>query len=215
MSGFLIADFLGGAQEVSVFNYKKHEQEETDASEPHGEAAARSPPEWDAHEVAQKERGVADGGEAASDVGDDKDEEDNVVGSDAVLVHAQPGPNEEHGGAGGAKQVGDNGADKKKDHIDVGRGFALDGDVNAARDDKQGADQGDETEVLMRGVPNPTRLMEPEEVISDDNNREAADDFRIVAAPPIGKPERSESNRRQEEAKGRQQHDWDGCRRDG
>src|SRR5689334_23430020 len=74
VGGFASANVTGSANEVKPVHDIEHGQEDGKARGPHGEAMFRDPPEGDAREIAEKERRVADGREAAPDIGDDEDE---------------------------------------------------------------------------------------------------------------------------------------------
>src|SRR5882724_3917068 len=87
-------------------------EQETNRQRPQRPHMLAYPPEGDAFEVPQEEWGVADGGERAADIGDDENEEDDVVGLDVAAIHAQERADEEHGSPRGAEDVGDQGADQ-------------------------------------------------------------------------------------------------------
>ena len=71
---------------------------------------------------------------------------------DAEFVHLDPWPDEEHGSAGGADEIGQHGTDEEVERVHQRRGLAFDADVDAAGDDEEGTDEGHEADVLMRGV---------------------------------------------------------------
>ena len=108
----------------------------------------------------------------------------NVVRSDAVLVHANPGPDEEHGSAGGAQHVGEEGAQEQEQGVDPRRGLPLDIDVNAAGHDIQRANQRNETHILVCAIQHAVPLTQAEKIITKCNRAERQGDFRIMLAPP-------------------------------
>ncbi len=97
--------------EINEIHHEKDRQQQAHANQPHRPAVLRHPPERDALQETEKQRRVADGRQAAARVGDDEDEEYDVMGRHAMLVHPDPRADEQHRRAGGAKNIGQNRAD--------------------------------------------------------------------------------------------------------
>src|SRR5215471_18977518 len=89
VGSFHFSDDLWCSKEIQLVHDEEHRQQDADRGQPDGPAVGRHPPERDALEKAKKEWRVAYGSEAPADVGDKEDEEDNVVGGQAVFVHPQ------------------------------------------------------------------------------------------------------------------------------
>src|SRR5581483_9000062 len=98
-------------------------------------AMFRNPPERNASQVAEKERRIADGCEAAADVRDDENEKDDVMRGGTMLVQAQPGTDQQHGCAGGAEEICECSADEQKEDVKEWRAFASNVNVDSAGDD--------------------------------------------------------------------------------
>ena len=83
---------------------------------------AQRPVERDALQVAEQQRGVAEGREQAAAVGHNKDEEDDDVGDAlAALVGAEQRPDQQDGRAGRTQQVGEHRADAEHPGVDERR----------------------------------------------------------------------------------------------
>ncbi len=56
-------------------------------------------------------------GQTTTDIGDNKNEKDDVVTGDTIFVHTNPRTNQQHGSAGGAQYVSRNTADGQKKRV--------------------------------------------------------------------------------------------------
>jgi hypothetical protein len=92
----------------------KNGQQQPDAQQPHRPAIRRDPPERDALQKTEEQRRVADRREAAAGVRDDKNKKHDVMRRHAGLIHADPRADQQHGRAGGAKDIGQKRAAQQK-----------------------------------------------------------------------------------------------------
>ena len=84
---------------------KEHAEHQNQGEQPDMPDPDERPVEGNAVEVSQKERRVANRGQRAPNVADDKDKEHNVEFADAELVDPDEGTDEEHGSSRCAKKV--------------------------------------------------------------------------------------------------------------
>ena len=145
----------------------------------------RHPPKWHALQIAEKQRRITDGRQAAADIGDDENKKNDVMRRDAILVHPDPGPDQEHRRAGCPQKICEHRADEQKNHIGQRCRLALDVDVNAAGDDKQRADQQDEADVVFRDMPHPARRSQDQKVIAERDGAESERNLGVMPQPPF------------------------------
>ena len=165
----------------------------------------RHPPEGNPLQITQKQWRIANGRQAAAHVRHDENKENDVVRGDAVLVHPQPRPDQEHGRAGRAQNICQDGADQQKNHIDQRRRLAFDIDVDAAGNHKQRADQQDETGVIVRHVQHAVRRPQHQKVIAQGNDAETERDLGIMPGPPMRGEQRRQGDGAEQQRK-RQNH---------
>ena len=98
-----------------------HGVEDEEGGEEHGEhqppvrPQPEGPGERHAGQVAEEQRRIAQRRQHAPDVGHDEDEEDDgVLHARALAVRLQQGPDQQHGGAGGAHEGGQEAAEGEK-----------------------------------------------------------------------------------------------------
>src|SRR5664280_3604204 len=116
------------------------------------------------------------------------------MGGDPVSVGPDPGPDEQHGRAGGAEDVGQQGAGGQEEHVGRGSCFSLDADVDAAGHDEEGAYQCDEADIFTGGVEHARGCLQREYVVQDDECGEAKADSWIIFSPPFREEEWRERN---------------------
>jgi len=113
----------------------KNPQQQTGGGQPHQPPLFHDPPERDALQKTEEQRRIADGRKPAADVGDEKNEKNNVVRRNPGLVHADPWTNEQHCRAGRAEKIGRPGAEQRRQRpvrrLDLG-------DVAVARVERAG-----------------------------------------------------------------------------
>lgn len=127
-----------------------------------------------------------------------------------VAVHTDVGPDEEHGGAGGAKDVGGNGSDEEEDGVSSGSGEAVDVDHDAAADDVEGSQEDGEAEVGLHFFDPFGGGRGEEEIIGCGDGTEADRDCGIPLFPPMPVHEWDEGDAGQEENKGEGPGEVDG-----
>src|ERR1700675_151959 len=91
---------------------------------------------------------------------------------EAISVHSNPWPNEQHRSAGGADDVSKNPAEREKEGIFQWSRSALHHDMDAARHDKERADHHHETEVFGTDMEQRCAAPENEQIITRGNRRE-------------------------------------------
>ena len=112
--GALLAVVVGIQDEIGRQQQSRHQQ--------HVGQDLQRPEKRDPVQESQKQRRVAEGRQAAADVGHQEDEEHHHEGAVfAIAVGSQKGPDEQHGRPGGAHPGGDHGADHQHQGVD-GRG---------------------------------------------------------------------------------------------
>ena len=110
---------------------------------------ARRPEEIDAVHEADEERRIAERRQRAADIGDEKDEEhDHVDVVEPRSIGADERADEDHGGAGGARHAGDQGAEREHHGVDEGRAAQLSRHQDAAGDHVEREQQHDEAQVF-------------------------------------------------------------------
>jgi hypothetical protein len=110
----------------------------------------QSPKEGDSAKVPKKKGGIANRGEATPDIGYDKNKENDMKTGNAVSIHANPGPDEQHGGTGCSKDIGQEASDAKKEHVSKRGSLALNSDPDSTRDNEERSDQGDKADILFQ-----------------------------------------------------------------
>jgi hypothetical protein len=89
----------------------------------------QSPKKWDSAKVPKKKGGIANGGKATPDIGYDKDKENDMKTGNAVSIHPNPRPDEQHGGTGCSEDIGQKAPEAQKD--DVSKRGSLTSDSNS------------------------------------------------------------------------------------
>ena len=118
---------------------------------------------------------------------------------DPVAVHPNPGSDQEHGGAGRAENVGEDSAYRQKHHVAKRGGFPGHAQMDSAGDNIQGADQGHEADIFLKGVVQ-GRHFPPSDEVVDKNNRGHADAEDVVPLmPELRGRERADRNRPQKD----------------
>jgi len=113
------------------------------------------PGEGHAAQEAEEEGRVAQRGEQAAAVGDDEDGEQHRVDPVAALgIGIEQRADEQHGGAGGAHEAGQHGAHGQEGGVAARGGLDVALEEDAAGDDEQGQEQGDELPVFDDGGEN-------------------------------------------------------------
>ena len=111
----------------------------------------RRPEEIDAVEEADEQRRIAERRQRAADIADEEDEEHHDM--DVVQprrVGPDQRPDQDHGGAGGADDAGDERAEDKRQRIDQRRAAHRAGDHDAAGDHIEREQDGDEAEIVAK-----------------------------------------------------------------
>ena len=140
------------AVEVPVHDVE-HDQQDDDREQPDVPEVLEGPEEGDPAQVPQEQGGVADGRQGAADVADQEDEEQgDVLDVLPLAVGAQHGADQQHRRAGGADDVGDQRADRQERGVCRGLSFKIALEQDAAADDEERAQQGDERDVLLERV---------------------------------------------------------------
>ena len=107
------------------------------------------PEKINAFQKAQKKRRVAQRCQRATRVGDDEDKkDDDVCRMLAVVVGANQGPNQQHGGAGGAHETGQHRACEQQRGIEPGAAVQVAAYENTARYRVQRCQKDDEGKIL-------------------------------------------------------------------
>ena len=70
--------------EIECREQKRH------TAQPHQPTVFHHPPKRDTLEAAQKKRGIAEGGQATANIGNDEDEKDQMMAAETTIVEAQP-----------------------------------------------------------------------------------------------------------------------------
>jgi len=109
---------------------------------------------------------------------------------DAGSVHLYPRADKQHGCAGGAEDVGDDGADEQENDVRQRSGFAFGADVNAAGHDEQRADQRDETDVFMGRLCEAVCVVQGQQIIARRDRAEAERYFGVMPQPPAWRKDR-------------------------
>jgi hypothetical protein len=187
-------------------------EEDADAGRPHGPEFEQRPLERDALEEPEVEGRVADGGEAAGAVGDDEDEQDDVDGPQATGVHAHERADKEHRGAGRADDIGEHSAEGEQEGVGEGRRARVDVDEDAAGDDEEPADEGDEGVVLDERVEERVAAVGAvgDEVVAGDDAAEEEGEVGVVAVPEVRVDEGHQGDAREQEGEGRAKNERDG-----
>ena len=124
-------------------------QQRADQEQRLGQDVRDGPEEVHALEEAQEQRRVAQRCERATGVGDDEDEEDHHMRLvPAVVVGADQGPDQEHGGAGRAHEAGQHRAQAQDGGVESRAAMQVAADVDAPRNGEQRGQQDDEGDVL-------------------------------------------------------------------
>ena len=164
-------------------------------------AQLQRPPERHAVEVAEEERRVSQGGEAAADVRDEEDEEDDRVHLVAPLpVGPHERPDEEHARARGADEARQDRPRREEPGVDGRRGAEIAGEVDASRDRVEGEEEGDEREVVLEDGPveRVPRGRRPSFEEGVDDGR-AAQDQRHEELVPVPVPEAGQARHERED----------------
>ena len=117
-------------------------------------------------QVAEKERGIADGRETAGGVADDEDEKDGVIGAVSLPIHPDPRPDHQHGGSGRAHQIGQDGTGRQKEGVVDRSRRSPHRKQDPPGHDEEGADERDEAEILHHGVAQMFQLVQPECIVA-------------------------------------------------
>ena len=104
---------------------------------------------------------------------------------EAILVHSNPWPDEQHRSAGSADDVSKDPAEREKEGIFQWARSAWDHDMDAARHDKERADHHDEAEVFETDMEQPRAAPENEQIITRGNRRERDTEQMIITFPMI------------------------------
>jgi len=128
-----------------------------------------------------------------------------VIASDPIAIHPNPRSNEEHGGSGGSKEVGQKCPKKKENHITKRGGFASNADTDSPRNYEKGTDKGDEANVFFEGRDNRGAVSPNQEVVSDNDGGQGGTDERVPAVPERGDEERAHGDGEDEDGKGCEQ----------
>ncbi len=168
---------------------------------------SEGPGEGHAFQEAEEQWRVADGGEEAAAVRDNKDDEDDDVGDAfAPLVGPQQGPDQQHRRTGRAEHVGEHGADAEHAGIDEWRPGQRALNVNPARDHEKRADDHDEAQILVEFLVQrlTSRLAQVEPEVDDNREREGGRDERLVAVlmPPVRRDEWQQRDRQEQRDEG-------------
>ena len=193
--GQLLAHRLRRPQIVAPVKREEDGQQGPHSHGPHGPAMFGHPPERHALEIAQEQWRIADRRQAPPHIGDNEDEEHDVVGGEAVLVHPQPGSDEQHRRSRGAEHVRNDRADEQEHCIFERCGLALDVDVDATRHHEERADERDEADVLVRRVEHFGRGVQAKQVIGQRDRAQTQRHLGVVADPPLRKKQRAQRNR--------------------
>jgi len=125
-----------------------------------------------------------------------------MMRGDPILVHPQPGADEQHGRARGAEEVGQDRADAQEHDVGPRRGLAPHDDVNAPRDHVKRADQRDEADVLVRDLRHAVLGAQPHQVIHQRQAAQPQRHFRIMLGPPSRCQQRGQGNDAQQRHEG-------------
>jgi hypothetical protein len=202
----LALDAWRGALERAPVIDIKHGEEGAEGEKPFGDDMVEQPEKRYAAQVTEEERWVADGREGAADVGDDKDEENDVEGADADFIHPDVRPDEDHGGAGGADEVSQYAADKQEEDVLKRSGLALDVEMDAPGDHEQRPDQGNKRNIFVRGVEDAVAATgDLEEIKSGNEGRQDDGDVGVVVFPRVfdpGRRQRHHGDQQQDQPEG-------------
>ena len=113
----------------------------------------QAPEERDAAHKAHEERRIAERCQAASHVGDQKDEEyHDVPLSPAPGIDLDDGAQHQHGGAGGADDTGEQSADDEQREIHCGRTGKISGKSNVSGDAEQPEEHDDKGKIVIQNA---------------------------------------------------------------
>ena len=123
-------------------------EQQSAADDPLPEKIKR-PQEWNAIEVAQEQRGIADRKQGSANVAHKEDEEDDGV-NDALAfgIRLEQGTDEQHAGPGGADEAGEERPGGEKAGIGDRMSGQVTAQADAAADDVQAEQQHDERDVF-------------------------------------------------------------------
>ncbi len=196
--GLHLAKALWQPHEIAPVDGVESDSEAEDSEPPRGQTARGHPPEGHAFQVAQEQRRIADGGEAAADVPYEEDEEDRVVIREPVAVHANPRADEQHRGAGRAHDVCEHRPGQQEEAVRPRRGLSLYSDVDAARYHKERTDEDDEARVVARDAEHPPPRAEREDVIENGDRGQRRDELFVMRLPEVRAGQRHDGDARQQ-----------------
>ena len=173
-------------------------QHEGGGEQPRHEQPER-PGEGNAEQVAEEERGVAERRQAAPDVRDEEDEEDDGVGDVlALAVRLQEGPDEQHRGAGRPHEGGEDGPDAQERRVRPRGRLEVALEEDAAGDHEEAAQEHDERHVVLGGVDERPRVgpqvQDEDRRGQDDRDPELAE----VRLPEVRRGQRQDGDRQEQ-----------------
>jgi hypothetical protein len=181
----------GGAEKTGAIEEIKDDELRYVDDEPGGPAMPEHPPERDAFDKTEEERRISDRGKAAAGVSDDENKEDGVESGEAVAIHPNPRANEEHRCAGGADDIGGDGAAEEEEDVRPRLRAAANGNPDAAGDDEEGADESDEGNVIVKQMTDAQRAFQDEQIIGDRDGAEGDGDLMVMPLPMVAQDEGS------------------------
>ena len=136
--GVVVVHGLGGLPGVVAGVQGEVAHQQHDVDEEVLAQQVEGPGEVNAAQEAQEQGRVAQGREQTAAVGHDEDRvQHRVHPVAALLIGGQQGPDEEHGGTGGAHEGGDDPADGQEDRVVAGRGSDVALEEDASGDHEQ------------------------------------------------------------------------------
>ena len=202
MSCLFFLNWFGRSGKVGPVEKIKNGENKADDNHPLEPKMLEGPEKGNSAQVAKKEGGITDGGEATADIGDDKDKENNVKACDSIAIHPNPRPDEEHGGASGSEDVGQKPTHEKKNHITKRGGFASNPDTDPPRNDEKGSDEGEKADVFFEGRDNRVAVSPNQEVVGDNNGGQGGTDKWVPAVPEGGDEQGTHGDGEDEDGKG-------------
>jgi len=118
------------------------------------------------------------------------------------VIHPNPRPNEEHGGASGSEDIGQKSTHEEKNHITKRGGFASNPDTDPSRNDEKGSDEGEKADVFFEGRDNGVSVSPNQEVVGDDDGGQGYTDERVPAVPEGCDEEGAHGDGEDEDGKG-------------
>ena len=110
MSRFLSADLKRRFFKIEAVEHKENDQKKSDGDSPYHPYVSHHPKKRDTFEIPQKERRIPDRRKRPSDIADDKNKKNSMIGRDAVFIHSQPRADQHHRRARRAQYIRQNGA---------------------------------------------------------------------------------------------------------